>query len=106
MKPPCVQKYTLGLGSGATGLGALPAHSRMDSYTSTTLKEDPHATCLPGCIIVNVTAQKQFTIHVVILLHLLCPKLGMVLDDAIPCGEIVESKFELNLNLNSNASWG
>ena len=41
--------------SGASGLRALPAQSQMDTYTSTTLKEDPHATCLPGCIFVKLS---------------------------------------------------
>ena len=56
MKPPSGQKYTLGRGGGAPDLSALPAQSRMDSYTSTTLKESPHATCLLGCIIVKLSS--------------------------------------------------
>ena len=55
MKPPSGQKYTLGRRSGALDLSALPAQSRMDSYTSTTLKEDPHATCLLGCIVMKLS---------------------------------------------------
>ena len=54
MNPTCGQKYTLGRRSGAPGLRALPAQSRMDSYTSTTLKESPHATYLLGCIVVKL----------------------------------------------------
>ena len=40
----------------APGLRALPAQSRIDSYKSTTLKEDPHATCLPGCIVMKLSS--------------------------------------------------
>ena len=55
----------------------------------------------------DVTAHMQFTIHVVILLHLLSPKLGMVLDDENSCGDKMwNSVFEPLLNLNSNATWG
>ena len=57
MNPPCGQKYTLGLGSGAPGLRASPAQSRIDSYTSTTLKGDPHATCPQGCIVVKLSSR-------------------------------------------------
>ena len=57
MKPPSGQKYTLGSGSGAHGLRALPAQSRMDSYTSTTLKEAPHAKCLLGCIVMKLSSR-------------------------------------------------
>ena len=55
MRTPCGRKYTLGRGSDAPGLSSLPAQSRMDSYTITTLKEDPHAACLQGCIVVKLS---------------------------------------------------
>ena len=56
IKPPSGQKYTLWRGSVAPDLRALPAQSRMDSYTSTTLKESPHATCLLGCIVMKLSS--------------------------------------------------
>ena len=57
IKPPCGQKYTLWRGSVAPDLRALPAQSKMDSYTSTTLKESPHATLLLGCIVVKLSSR-------------------------------------------------
>ena len=57
MKPPSGQKYTLGRGSSAPSLRSLPGQSRIDSYTSTTLKEAPHATCLPGCIVMKLSSR-------------------------------------------------
>ena len=47
----------LGVAAALLGLRALPAQSRMDSYTSTTLKEAPHATCLQGLIVVKLTSR-------------------------------------------------